>query len=48
MDFYAFKESELMRDPPFEVQQDYFDWELAITRLDETRKELEKLETLNE
>jgi len=29
------------------VEQDYFDWELAITRLDETRGELEKLELQN-
>ena len=46
MDFYEFKESKLMQEPPFEVEQDYFDWELAITRLDEIREELGKLELL--
>lgn len=43
MEFFAFKESGLMKEPTYEVEQDYFDWELAITRIDELREELQRL-----
>lgn len=29
-----------------EVEQDYFDWELAVTGIEEMRKELKRLETI--
>jgi hypothetical protein len=43
MSFNEFKDSELMRKPRFEVEQDYFDWEMAITVIEDTREELDKL-----
>jgi len=32
MDFSTFKASELMKKPAFKVEQNYFDWEMAITK----------------
>ncbi len=37
-----------MKEPPHEVEQDYFDWELTITRIDEVKSELDKLAAMNE
>jgi hypothetical protein len=48
MDFEAFRTSDLMKEPPHEVEQDYFDWELAITRIDEVKRQLDKLAAMNE
>jgi hypothetical protein len=48
MDFETFRTSALMKEPPNEVEQDYFDWELAITRMDEVKSELDKLAAMNE
>jgi hypothetical protein len=48
MDFETFRASALMKEPPNEVEQDYFDWELAITRMDEVKSELDKLAAMNE
>jgi hypothetical protein len=47
-DFESFRTSDLMKEPSFEVEQDYFDWELAVTRMDEVRKQLDKLAAMNE
>lgn len=47
MDFETFRTSDLMKEPPHEVEQDYFDWELAITRMDEVKSELDKLAAMN-
>ena len=30
-DFYSFRQKVLITEPPFEMEQDYFDWELAVT-----------------
>ena len=48
MDFETFRTSDLMKKPPSEVEQDYFDWELAVTRIDEVIKQLDKLAAINE
>ncbi|MEW6667544.1 MAG: hypothetical protein AB1512_20245 [Thermodesulfobacteriota bacterium] len=48
LDFDAFRTSDLMKEPPPEVEQDYFDWELAVTRMDEVRNQLAKLAAMNE
>jgi len=42
--FEQFRAERLSSPMPFEVEQDYFDWELAITGLDEMREEIERLE----
>jgi hypothetical protein len=48
MDFESFMKSDLMKEPPSEVEQDYFDWELAITRMDEVKSQLDRLASMNE
>jgi hypothetical protein len=48
MDFETFRTSDLMKKPPSEVEQDYFDWELAVTRMDEVESQLDKLAAMNE
>jgi hypothetical protein len=48
MDFESFRKSDLMKEPPSEVEQDYFDWELAITRMDEVKSQLDRLAAMNE
>jgi hypothetical protein len=45
-DFAAFRQTILSSVPPFEMEQDYFDWELAITGADDMRKEIKRLENL--
>lgn len=45
MDFSTFKASEPMKKPVFKVEQNYFDWEMAVTMiedLDETLKVLKE------
>jgi hypothetical protein len=44
MDFNQFKGSKLMSEPRFDAEQDYFDWEMAVTVIEDTREELERLE----
>ncbi|QGP91005.1 hypothetical protein MGLY_03290 [Neomoorella glycerini] len=41
VDFSTFRQS--LCEPDFETEQDYFDWELAETRLEELREELKRL-----
>jgi hypothetical protein len=43
MSFDEFGISDLMRDPPFAVEQDYFDWELAVTIIQQLRQDLAKV-----
>ncbi|MFQ5813873.1 MAG: hypothetical protein ACE5I2_11910 [Anaerolineae bacterium] len=42
--FERFRAERVGSPMPFEVEQDYFDWELAITGIDEMREEIERLE----
>jgi hypothetical protein len=44
--FEQFRAERLGSPMPFEVEQDYFDWELAITGIDEMKEEIERLEAL--
>lgn len=46
MPFDRFARSRLMHRPTGAVEQDYFDWELAVTRLRELRAELARLRPL--
>ena len=38
----------LNSNPAFAVEQDYFDWELAITGIGDMKKEIERLHDLGE
>jgi hypothetical protein len=44
--FEQFRAERLSSPMPFEVEQDYFDWELAITGMDEMKDEIKRLEAL--
>ena len=37
-DFHTFRISEQMKEPSFEVEQDYFDWELTVTKIEEMER----------
>jgi len=45
-DFGAFRQQVLSSEPPFEVEQDYFDWELAVTGIGDMEEEIERLRAL--
>ena len=42
-DFEIFREKVLHSEPTFEVEQDYFDWELAVTGVADMKEEIERL-----
>ncbi len=42
--FEQFRPERVGSPMPFEVEQNYFNWELAITGMDEMREEIERLE----
>lgn len=45
-DFESFRQSILSSEPAFQKEQDYFDWELAVTRVDEMQEEIKRLSRL--
>ncbi|MCP4428734.1 MAG: hypothetical protein GY803_29975 [Chloroflexi bacterium] len=45
-DFAAFRQMILSSEPPFEMEQDYFDWEAAVTGATDMEKEIKRLENL--
>ena len=47
-DFQAFRRTVLASEPTFEVEQDYFDWELAVTEISDMAQEIQRLKTLAE
>jgi hypothetical protein len=42
-DFQSFRQKVLISEPPFEMEQDYFDWELAVTGIADMEEEIERL-----
>jgi hypothetical protein len=42
-DFEAFRQRILASEPGFEEEQDYFDWEMAVTGIDDMQEEIEHL-----
>ena len=45
-DFQTFREAILTTQPPFPVEQDYFDWELAVTGVMDMEEEIKRLRKL--
>ncbi len=43
VDFDIFREKVLKSEPSPEEEQDYFDWELAITGIEDMKKEIDQL-----
>ena len=46
--FESFRRSVLDSRPSFELEQDYFEWELAVTGVTDMQKEVERLRGLEE
>jgi hypothetical protein len=46
MSFAEFSDSDLMKEPGFEVEQDFFDWDMAVTGLEDMHQEIQLLEAL--
>jgi len=46
--FDTFRRNVLSSEPSFEVEQDYFDWELAVTGLADMEEEIRHLRSLSE
>lgn len=46
VDFPTFRRQMLASQPAFEVEQDYFDWELAVTAIGDMEDEIERLRRL--
>ena len=47
-DFETWRQTVLDSEPPFQVEQDYFDWELAITGIADMEQEIKQLLTIQE
>ena len=45
-DFDTFRQTVLGSEPPFEIEQDYFDWELAVTGTADMEKEIKRLRSM--
>lgn len=45
-DFPTFRQQVLAGQPAFEVEQDYFDWELAVTAVGDMEDEIKRLRRL--
>jgi hypothetical protein len=43
MSFAEFADSEVMREPTFEVEQDFFDWDMTVTGMEDMQEEIERL-----
>ena len=44
--FTAFRQEILNSEPAFEVEQDYFDWEMAVTGVTDMEEEIRRLQVL--
>ena len=44
-DFETFRQQVLSSEPSFEIEQDYFDWELAVTGMADMEEEIKRLRT---
>ena len=42
-EFEMWRQLMLDSEPPFETEQDYFDWEMAVTGIADMREEIERL-----
>lgn len=45
--FLAFRQWILSSEPSSELEQDYFDWELAVTGIGDMEQEIKRLSALN-
>ena len=47
-DFESFRQTVLRSQPDFETEQNYFDWELAVSGIADMEKEIERLRGLSQ
>ena len=47
-EFETWRQSVLDSEPPFQTEQDYFDWEMAVTGIADMREEIERLQGLKQ
>ncbi len=47
-DFEIFRQAVSGSEPPFEIEQDYFDWELAVTGIADMEEEIARLRDIGE
>jgi hypothetical protein len=47
-EFETWRQSVLGSEPPFQAEQDYFDWEMAVTGIADMQEEIERLEGLKQ
>jgi hypothetical protein len=44
MDFETFEENRVTKEMPYEIERDYFEWDMAITLIEDLKEELDQLE----
>ena len=47
-DFQTFRQQVLESEAAFEAEQDYFDWEMAVTGIEDMQEEIARLQSLSE
>lgn len=47
-DFETWRQKVLDSEPPFQEEQDYFDWEMAVTGITDMEQEIEQLQGLKQ
>jgi hypothetical protein len=47
-DFETFRQRILNSEPAFEVEEDYFAWEMALTGIDDMQEEIIRLQSLSQ
>ncbi len=47
-DFGTFRQKLLATEPPFDMEQDYFDWEMAVTGITDMEEEIARLERVQQ
>jgi predicted hydrolase (HD superfamily) len=43
MDFETFEQNRVTKDSPYELERDYFEWDMAITLIEDLKEELTQL-----
>jgi hypothetical protein len=44
MDFESFEKNRVNKTIPYEIEKDYFEWDMNITLIEDLREELNQLE----
>jgi len=44
MDFETFENNRVTKEMPYEIERDYFEWDMAITLIEDLKEELSQLE----